>query len=315
MTTLAKKLFVQRQAELNPHQHISKHAIDLFGENSAVAKLMVQKDFTSPSQEDYAAIAASQQFVNLIKEKSLIGQIEAIGKHLAMPLNKPLSSFDLSACEVVTQAQPTAILSETSEIGFTLDFKKIGGYAIFPDRYLSREYYAQVEPLINTALQNSYIAGENADFIDMLTTDATVTIATGSTMPSLLADITNALASIDDPQDAAILINPFTALEIANTLELDSLGVNGGSLRGITVITNKSVPQNQKIVFDLTKLVLAADPSVEIKLTNEANVYDSTGTTVALFQQNKIAVKIMGVNGYAFKTGYTATIIETEVGA
>src|SRR5690606_1615536 len=205
----------------------------------------------------------------------------------------PLSSFDLSPCEVVPQAMPTSILTETSEIGFNLDFKKIGGYAIFPERYFKSDYYSKVEPLINTALINSYTAGENADFIETITADATTVTSTGSTMPTLLADITNALASIDDPQDAILLLNPFTALNIANELELDSLGVNGGSIRGIPVITNKSVNENQKIVLDLTKLIFATDPSVDIKLTNEATVTTMTNEPVYLFQENKVAIKVM----------------------
>lgn len=309
VTTLVKSIFAQRQAEkghISPQEVAVKH----FGASSAVAQMMASKGFTDPTQADYAAIAASQQFINLVKEKSLIGQIEALGKNLYMPLNTPLSSFDLSPCEVVPQAMPTSILTETSEIGFNLDFKKIGGYAIFPERYFKSDYYSLVEPLINTALINSYVAGENADFIETITADATTVTATGSTMPTLLADITSALASIDDPQDAILLLNPFTALNIANELELDSLGVNGGSIRGIPVITNKSVNENQKIVFDLTKLTLATDPIVELKLTNEATVTTATSEPVYLFQENKVAIKVLGVNGYKFLDGYTATVIE-----
>ena len=309
VTTLVKSIFVQHRAEkesTRPEEFAIKH----FGQSSAVAQMIASKGFTSPSEADYAAIAASQQFVSLVKEKSLIGQIEALGKNLYMPLNTPLSSFDLSPCEVVPQAMPTSILTETSEIGFNLDFKKIGGYAIFPERYFKSDYYSKVEPLINTALINSYIAGENADFIESITADATTVTATGSTMAALLTDITNALASIDDPQDAVLLLNPFTALNIANELELDSLGVNGGSIRGIPVITNKSVNENKKIVFDLTKLTLATDPIVELKLTNEATITTATGEPVYLFQENKVAIKVLGVNGYKFKTGYTATVIE-----
>lgn len=309
VTTLVKSVFAQRQAEEDqtPAQEV---AVKHFGASSAVAQMMASKGFTDPTQADYAAIAASQQFVNLVKEKSLIGQIEALGRNLFMPMKEALSSFDLSACEVVAQAQPTAILTEVSELEFKIDAKKIGGYAIFPERYFTSNVFSKVEPLINSALINSYVAGENADFIESITADATTVTATGSTMPTLLADITNALASIDDPQDAILLLNPFTALNIANELELDSLGVNGGFIRGIPVITNKSVPQTQKIIFDASKLILATDPTVQIALSNEATVNSLTDTPVYLFQENKMAIKVMGVNGYQFKTGYSATVIE-----
>lgn len=308
-TTLVKSVFVSHNAEKQA-QPKEKIAIEHFGKSSAVAQMFAAKGFTDPTQADYAEIAASQQFINLVKEKSLIGQIEALGKNLFMPLNTLLGSFDLSPCAVVSQALPTALLTETSNLGITLDSKKIGGYAIFPDRYFKSDYFALVEPLINSALVTSYVAGENADFITSITTGATITAATGSTMPAFLTDITSAVTSVDDPQDAIILLNPKTALKIANELELDSLGVNGGSIRGIPVITNTSVAETQKIVFDVTKLILASDPTVEIKQTNEANVKGATGEEVYLFQENKIALKVLGFNGYEFMTGYKATVIE-----
>lgn len=309
VTTLVKSAFVQHNSEVQSRPR-EKLAIEYFGKSSAVAQLVAAKGFSDPSQEDYAAIAASQQFISLVKEKSIIGQIEELGKHKAMPLNTLLSSFDLSPCEVVPQAAPVNILRESSDIGFTLDFKKIGGYAIFPDRYFSWPSFAKVESLINEALLQSYVAGENADFIETITADATTVTATGSTMPGLLGDITEALDGIEDPQSVIILLNPKTALTIANDLELTDLGVNGGNLRGIPVITNVAVPETRKIIFDATKLVIAADPSVEIKATTESAVKGMTGDDVYLFQENKIALQIMGINGYKFMTSHTAIVIE-----
>lgn len=309
VTTLVKSIFVDHNSQVLAKPK-DKFAIEYFGANSAVAKLIAAKGFTDPTQADYAQIAASQQFISLVKESSLIGQIEALGKHKSMPLNTKLSSFDLSPCKVVPQAIPTEILTESSELGFELDFKKIGGYAIFPDKYFTSAFFSKVEPLINEALVNSYVVGENDDFITSITTGATTVLATGSTMPALLTDIQSSLESIDDPQDVVILLNPKVALKIANELELDSLGVNGGNIRGIPVITNKAVPTTKKIIFDVTKLVLAADPSVEIRKTGEATVKDMTGSNVYLFQENKIALQIMGINGYEFMTGNVATVIE-----
>lgn len=309
LTTLVKQVFIQHLSKIE-NKRPEELAIKYFGASSAIAKMMAAKGFSDPENGDYAAIAASEQFINLVKEKSIIGQLEELGKHKPMPLNTLLSSFDLSPCKVVPQAYPTEILSETSNIGFTLDFKKIGGYAIFPDRYFSWPSFSKVEPLINDALLNSYIAGENEHFIESITADAVTITATGETMPALLSDLIGAIDGIGDPQDLIILLNPKTALAIANDLELNGLGVNGGSLRGIPVITNKAVPETQKIIFDITKLLLAADPSVAITATNESTVKDMAGEDVFLFQENKIALQIMGINGYKFLGGYTATVIE-----
>lgn len=309
VTTLVKSVFAHHQAakgHIAPQEVAIKH----FGAASAVAQMMASKGFTDPTQADYAGIAASQQFISLVKEKSLIGQIESLNKNLYMPLNTPLSSFDLSACEVVLQREPTHLLTEKSKIGLTLDFKKIGGYAIFPDRYFKAELYSKVEPLINTALINSYVAGENADFIETITADAISVPSTGNTKEALLSDITAAVTSLEDAQNAVIVLNPNTALSIANTLDLETLGVNGGSIRDIPVITNKSVDESQKIVFDLTKLILATDPSVVLQLSDEATVTTMTNEPVYLFQENKVAIKVLGINGYKFLDGYKATVIE-----
>ncbi|MGQ0984833.1 hypothetical protein ACT4XJ_02145 [Acinetobacter baumannii] len=35
-----------------------------------------------------------------------------------------------------------------------------------------------------------------------------------------------------------------------------------------------------------------------------------TNEPVYLFQENKVAIKVMGINGYKFLDGYTATVIE-----
>ena len=72
VTTLVKSVFAQRQAEKD-HIPAQEVAIKHFGAASAVAQMMASKGFTDPTQADYAAIAASQQFINLVKEKSLIG--------------------------------------------------------------------------------------------------------------------------------------------------------------------------------------------------------------------------------------------------
>ena len=93
VTTLVKSIFSHHRAEKDSISPES-FAINHFGKNSAVVQVIASKGFTNPSQEDYAAIAATQQFINLTKEKSLIGQIEVLGKNLFMPLNTLLGSFE-----------------------------------------------------------------------------------------------------------------------------------------------------------------------------------------------------------------------------
>lgn len=296
-TTLVKSLFCHINAE-HP-QNASALAIKTFGNNSAVAKLLAQKGFTNPSQDDYASISASQQFLNLIESVSLIGQLKSLAKHIEMPLNTLVSSFDLSDCEVVAQSEPTTLLNEKSQIGFTLDSKKIGGFAIFPDRYFKEEMFSKVEPMINMALANSYAAGENTAFINALKADATESV-----------DLETALKSIVDVKNAIIIMNPHDAIELAKTTTSDKLGVNGGVYFDVPVITNKSMGVGEKIIFDLSKLVLAQDSFIKISNTDESVVTTLTGELVLLFQENKKAIKIIGETGYSLMTGYTATLVK-----
>lgn len=298
-TTLVKSLFCQAVSE-SPLDTVQV-AIKTFGENSAVAKLHAQKNFSLPSSTDYNEIAASQQFINLIEVSSLLGRIKQLNKHIEMPLYTKVSSFDLEDCKVIKQSQPTNLLNETSQIGFTLESKKIGGFAIFPNFYFKNDMFSKVEPVINQALINSYVAGENTDFISMVKSGAVKS-----------SNIDDALLLIKDPKNAVIIMHPSDALTLAKKYQLNTLGVTGGSYYGVSVLTDKSVIQGEKYIFDLSKLVLASDPMIALKKTDEATVQDLVGEAVYLFQQSKTAIKVIGENGYKFMNGYNAVLVIGE---
>ncbi|MEB3754302.1 hypothetical protein [Acinetobacter sp. MD2(2019)] len=296
-TTLVKSLYCQINS--NESTQAVNIAKKTFGEQSAVTKLLANKSFSNPSQQDWNNITASQQFINLIESISLVGQLKALNKHIELPLDTMLSSFDLMDCQVVLQSEPTAVLNESSKIGFKLESKKIGGFAIFPDRYFNSDLFDKIEPMINQALANSYAAGENTDLINTLKTDAVE-----------VANLDTALQGIKEIKNAVIAMNPADAMQLAKSINSDKLGVNGGVYFDIPAITNKSILEGEKLIFDLSKLVLAQDPSIVIQQAAESFVVDMTGQPVYLFQENKKAIKIVGYTGYEFMTGYKATLVK-----
>lgn len=306
-STLVKNLFVDIHTENAPNEQKYDFAVKQFGDQSAVSKMVLSKSFTEPNQVDLNALTATSQFLNLVNERSLLGQIKALELHNELPLKETLTAFDLEPCSLVPQAMPTAILNTNEELGFSLTARKIGGYAIFPESYFSSQRYSGLESLINNALIDSYTAGENADFVAAISTGALTQTATGATLTALLNDISTAAATYD-LKSTVVLMNPQTALTLATDLDL-ALTVNGGTIRGITVFTDKSVPLNKKIVFDLSRLITGSDQTIDIRKTNQATVKSMTNQDVYLFQQNKVAVMVLGVNGYSLIDSI-ATVIE-----
>lgn len=309
-TTLVKALHVQHMAEQSSLPQAVK-AAEIYGEGSAVTELINQtKGFINGSTTDYAQLQASSQFINLAKERSIIGAIEATGKPVIhMPLAEHLLALDLAPAQVVAQAYPTQILN-SDEGDYTLNERKLGGFIIVNDRVLSEAYFPKVEPLINQALINSYVHGENLDFVNMLTS-----AASPSKIPATAnfkADLLAALAGVADVSNAVVLMNPKTALELSASLTspADTLGVQGGIVAGVPVIASTAVTPDQKIVLDCSKLVLASNSTVELRKTNEAVVKDSTGQNVLLFQQNKTAIMLRAFTGYGVLEDYQPKVIE-----
>lgn len=308
-TTLVKALHIRHVAETTS-QPAHEKAIEIYGASSAVAEMIqgnLKNIFNNSGLPDYAAVQASSQFINLAKETSIIGAIESTGKPVIhMPIDESLIGLELAPVQPVAQAYPTQTLSDEQQ-EFTLVPHKLGGFIVVSDRFLSDHYFPKVEPLINQALLSSYVRGENLDFVAMVSSDA-LTVASTS---SFKADLANALASMDNPANAIILMNPATALTESINLNnpADSLGVLGGFIAGVPVIADIAVPVGKKIVIDASRLVIASNAVVDIRLTNEAMVSDLVGQPIHLFQQNKAAFMILATTGYSFLAGYQPIII------
>lgn len=287
MSTLLNIVYAQKNADLSRKVSALDVAKNYFGEQSQTVKMLASKSLQSPTQADKMALVASQAFYNLVKEQSILGAITALNTHhLAVPLNTAITTLDFSAAEAVTEGNPTKLLNDASNLGFKPHDVKIGGYAIFPERYFNPSVYPDVEQLIDNALAQSYGQGENKYFIDYLSSTA-----------ATATNIAQALATFDNPKNAVILMSPLAALNLAKLENLQDLGVNGGAYHGVTVITNKALNDNEPILFDVSHLAVAPT-TIEMSMSNEADVKDNDGKTVPLFQNNLMAVKVLGVTAF-----------------
>ena len=284
MSTLLNIVFAQKNADLSKGKGALQTATEHFGEQSQTVKLLSSKSLQSPTQADKMALVASQAFYNLVREKSLLGEILKLNKHLAVPLDTAITTLDFSAAEAVTEGNITKLLNDHAAIGFKPHHVKIGGFAIFPERYFNPSIYPDVEQLIDNALAQSYSQGENKYFVDYLSSTA----ATAN-------NIAEALATFDNAKDVVILMSPLAAFNLGKAENLQGLGVNGGAYHGVTVITDKAV--KQPLLFDVSHLAVAPT-TIEISMSNEADVRDGENKIVPLFQLNKMAVKVLGLTAF-----------------
>ena len=285
MSTLLNIVYAQKNADISRQVSALDVAKNYFGEQSQTVKMLASKSLQSPTQADKMALVASQAFYNLVKEQSILGAVTALNKHLAVPLDTAITTLDFEPSQAVTEGNPTKLLNDASNLGFKPHHVKIGGYAVFPERYFSPNVYPQMEALIDNALAQSYSQGENKYFVDYLSSTA----ATANS-------ITEALATFDNAKDIVILMSPLAAFNLAKLENLQGLGINGGSYHGVTVITDRAV--KQPLIFDVSHLAVAPTTTIEMTMSNEADVKDSEGKTVPLFQLNKMAVKVLGVTAF-----------------
>ena len=284
MSTLLNIVYAQKNADLTRKVSALDVAKNYFGEQSQTVKLLSSKSLQSPTQADKMALVASQAFYNLVKERSILGAITSLNTHLAVPLDTAITTLDFEPAQAITEGNPTKLLNDYSNLGFKPHDVKIGGYAIFPERYFNPSIYPDVEQLIDNALAQSYAQGENKYFVDYLSSTA-----------ATAGSISEALATFDDQKNVVILMSPLAAFNLGKAENLQDLGINGGAYHGVTVITDKAV--KHPILFDVSHLAVAPT-TIEMGMSTEANVKDSAGKTVPLFQNNLMAVKVLGVTAF-----------------
>lgn len=285
-------------------QDMVERASAIYGQQSAVTKLFLEKTFSSPTDIQLSAIANSTAFYNLIAERSIIGELQRLFDVKTLPLKSHLAtSLDFAPSVVIPQAQPTTVLSSSEDIGFELERLKLGGLFVMPDRVLKQDFFG-LEEMLNTGLISSLVAGENTAFINMLKATATPQVSTGNSLSQIVSDL---IATGADLTNSVLLLNPATALQLGAALNTDSLGVNGGEIKGLKVVTSNQVSATDKILIPINSLVIAQDPEVAIELSREANVTVNS-EVVNLWQTNRVCLQAIEYTGFNMLN--PATVIE-----
>lgn len=264
---------------------------------------------------------AANAFVELTRQRSAIGQMTGF-RRAPFQVSVPRQTAGATATWVGEgRATPVTNLAFDS---LTLEHSKIGAIIVL-SRELAKLGSPDANALIDTdltktvgvsvdsnALNPTIAAGD--DHPASLTYGVTPVNATGTTYEALKADLLTLFAQMSDggaTLEAPYLVMSRTmALQIALGIDWPSnptLGVNGGDLFGVPVLTtsasltDNNSPSDEFIAAIDAASVLMADDGVEFSVSQQGAVQmdtapDSPPTTttvmIGLWQHNLSAIKI-----------------------
>jgi HK97 family phage major capsid protein len=210
----------------------------------------------------------------------------------------------------------------------TLLYTKIAAIAVITEE-LARFSSPSAEMLVRNELARAVVERMDIDFIDpaqavvsgvnpaSITNGVTALTSAGTSADNIRTDLQNLLEQfLLNNQNVAnlVIIMPNTLALAASILrnslgqpEFPELGINGGSLMGIPVITsqyaaNQSGYGNLVIALDQSAVFLADDGQVTLDASREAtiemsdaptqsSVTPTASTGVSMFQTNSIAIR------------------------
>lgn len=258
------------------------------------------------------------EFLELLRPMTLIGRIPGLR---TVPFNiKVPTQTGGGTYAWVGEGQPKP-LTAAAFGQVTLDVAKAAGIIVLTEE-LVRYSSPSAEALVRDEMLQGVTRFLDAQFIDptvaavtdvspaSITNGVTGTAASGTTEADAKADLNALLSGMADnnyPLGQIVLITSesiaFTLGGLENALGQPSFGlsVEGGSIRGIPVVTSNSV--DAQIVAVHTPSVLIADEGgVEIDMSREASVQmsdtpdsfesvDANTTLVSLWQMNMVGLR------------------------
>ena len=267
----------------------------------------------------------TSEFVEFLRPQTIIGRLPSLKK---VPFNVRVTGQATgSVAGWVGQGKPKPVTSFTTSAD-TLLYTKIAAIAVITDE-LARFSSPSAEALVRDELARAVVERSDVDFVDpaqaassgvnpaSITNGVTALSSAGTSADNIRTDIQNLLEQfILNNQNVANLaiIMPNTLALAASILrnslgqpEFPELGINGGTLMGIPVVTsqyaaNQSGYGNLVIAVDQSAIFLADDGQVTLDASREASIQmsdapsndASTGTgqsLVSMYQTNSIAVR------------------------
>ena len=255
----------------------------------------------------------ASEFVELLRAQTVLGRLNL--RRVPFNVDIPVQTAG-STVNWVGEAAPKPV----GELAFTtvhFGYSKVAGIVVISEE-LARLSSPSAEAVVGTDLRNAI-----AEFIDLqflsesvaatannpagIARGVTATPATGTDAPALRCDIGSALSAMTSAglstSGVAIVMSEQMASQIGlmtNALgqpDFPSMGANGGSLAGLTVITSENVGSDttgQNIYFiKQSEIFLADDGAVSLDSSREAtlDMAGSTSAVYSLWQRNAVGIR------------------------
>lgn len=268
----------------------------------------------------------AQEFINYLRPRTIIGRIPGL-RMVPFKVKVPRQTT-ASSVNWIGEGKVKPV-SELAFDSVSMDFHKIAGIVALTDE-LVRFSNPAAETLVRDDLAGSIIQFMDQQFVDptkalqaavspaSITNGVTPVPATGTTADALRSDIKTLVQTFLDAEmsldGAVFLMTQGRALALSlltNALgqpEFGGLGMQGGTLAGIPVITSENMPATGSspangdmiILLKAPEIMLADDGMVTIDASREAAIQlnstpDSPASAstvlISLWQHNMIAIK------------------------
>jgi HK97 family phage major capsid protein/HK97 family phage prohead protease len=266
----------------------------------------------------------ANEFIEFLRPQTIIGRLSL----RMVPFNVRVTGQTTgSVANWVGQGKPKPVTSFATNAQ-TLLFTKIAAIAVLADE-LVRFSSPNAEALVRDELARAVVERSDVDFVDpahaavanvqpaSITNGVTALSSAGTSADNIRTDIQNLieyfLLNNQNVSNIAIVMPNTLALAasvLVNSLgqpEFPSLGINGGSIMGLPVVTsqyaaNQSGYGNLVIALDQSAIFLADDGQVSVDVSREASIQmsdaptndASTGTgqsLVSLWQTNSVGIR------------------------
>jgi HK97 family phage major capsid protein/HK97 family phage prohead protease len=266
----------------------------------------------------------ANEFIEFLRPQTIIGRLSLRN----VPFNVRVTGQTTgSVANWVGQGKPKPVTSFATNAQ-TLLFTKIAAIAVLADE-LVRFSSPNAEALVRDELARAVVERSDVDFVDpahaavanvqpaSITNGVTALSSAGTSADNIRTDIQNLieyfLLNNQNVSNIAIVMPNTLALAasvLVNSLgqpEFPSLGINGGSIMGLPVVTsqyaaNQSGYGNLVIALDQSAIFLADDGQVSVDVSREASIQmsdaptndASTGTgqsLVSLWQTNSVGIR------------------------
>lgn len=312
--------------EMVPAAEVAKARWPDMPELQAVLKTAVTAGSSTTMSDLVIPQVMASEFIEFLWPKTIIGRIPGLRR---VPFNiKVQRQTAVSSVNWVGEGKPKPVSKGTFDT-VTLGYYKIAGIVGLTDEIVKFASPSS-EALVRDELANAVIKLMDKDFLDpekaavanvspaSLTNDVTPISATGTDYAHFTADFSSAMANFDaaeiDTGDLVVVTRSRQARALSLMLNalgqklFPDLGVTGGTLLGLPVITSTNVdytedsPQEgDNIIFIKPgDVLLADDGQVTIDVSREASVQmndspddpaSASTVMVSAFQQNLVFVR------------------------